>query len=129
MTSTAQRYTDRDDWMAECDKVAHTLYGVPCALDIVADQDTAVDALLTGWANDESPDKAIQRMRLTRARELWAELGDIPVNGDNDTLEAPFLHFAIGTPRETVWHWFEDTFECSVAKDLMFTGNSHKRLA
>lgn len=43
--------------------------------------------------------------------ELWDQLGDIPVvtsEGGSEVLDAPFLHFEAGTPREDVWHWFED---------------------
>lgn len=49
---------------------------------------------------------------------LWAELGDIPIN-DNEEIEERFLHFDIGTPRFEIWHWFEDEFNLSVAEDLM----------
>jgi hypothetical protein len=41
---------------------------------------------------------------------LWGKLGDIPTvfEGENvDTIEQPFLHFPIGTHRETIWSWFE----------------------
>lgn len=39
-------------------------------------------------------------------QELWGQLGNVPVDVDG-YLEAPFLHFAVGTDREDVWHWFE----------------------
>jgi hypothetical protein len=47
---------------------------------------------------------------LAKLYELWAKLGDIPTGFDGDDvdcLDEPFLHFAVGTPREDVWHWFE----------------------
>ena len=50
---------------------------------------------------------------------LWLELGDVPIN-DNEEIETPFLHLPINTHREDIWHWFEDTFNISVAKDLMY---------
>lgn len=37
---------------------------------------------------------------------LWNILGDLPTN-DDGAIEMPFLDFPRGTPRETVWHWFE----------------------
>jgi hypothetical protein len=42
---------------------------------------------------------------------LWEKLSNIPTvyEGDDvDTIEEPFLHFPIGTHRETIWGWFED---------------------
>lgn len=41
--------------------------------------------------------------------ELWEQLGIVNVTDDGSLL-APFLHFPVGTHRETVWHWFEQTF-------------------
>ena len=35
-------------------------------------------------------------------------------------IEEDFLDFRAGTHREEIWHWFEDTFDLSVAKDLMY---------
>lgn len=52
------------------------------------------------------------------SKKLWAELGNIPINND-DEIEERFLHFDIGTPKEDIWHWFEDEFNLSVAEDLM----------
>lgn len=57
------------------------------------------------------------------AKKLWATLGDIPIN-KNDELEESFdtntgLIFEIGTDIFEVWHWFEEYFDLSVAKDLM----------
>jgi hypothetical protein len=57
------------------------------------------------------------------AKKLWKELGDIPVNEDND-LDADFVThngtiFEVGTDKFEVWNWFEDNFNISVAKDLM----------
>lgn len=46
---------------------------------------------------------------------LWGILGDIPVNED-DELEDSFLHFAVGTDRLDVHHWFEEYFDLSVAQ-------------
>jgi len=51
--------------------------------------------------------------------ELWKELGDVPVDEEGIAIEIPFLHFEIGTEREEIWHWFEDTFDVAV-HDLMY---------
>jgi hypothetical protein len=55
---------------------------------------------------------------LKKAKQLWATLGNIPVNDDNET-EEQFLHFDAGTECEEIWHWFENEFNVSVATDLM----------
>jgi len=47
------------------------------------------------------------------AEELWDKLGDIPTN-DDDEIEENFFHFDIGTHREEIWHWFEETYDISV---------------
>lgn len=59
---------------------------------------------------------------LTEARALWAQLGDIPVNED-DELDAPFLHFQPGASKVDVWQYFEQRFDCSVVEDLMGAKN------
>lgn len=55
---------------------------------------------------------------LEEAKRLWEELGDIPVN-DQEEIDESFLDFEIGTDMYEIWHWFEETFNVSVAKDLM----------
>ena len=54
-------------------------------------------------------------------RKLWEILGDVPVNED-DEIETSFLHFEIGTDKFEIWHWFEETFDLSVAEELMGQG-------
>lgn len=46
-------------------------------------------------------------------QDMWQSLGDIPVNDDGE-IETPYLQFEIGTNREEIWHWFEDTFGISI---------------
>lgn len=59
-------------------------------------------------------------MKVSKAIEkIWNELGNIPIDED-ECIEEEFLHFEIGTHRETIWHWFEEEFNLSVAEDLMF---------
>jgi hypothetical protein len=53
-----------------------------------------------------------------KAKKLWAELGDIPINED-DEIDVDWHIFTKGTPKEDIWHWFENEFDLSVAKDLM----------
>ena len=58
------------------------------------------------------------------AKKLWAELRNIPIdeheNLDQDFTPTGFnITFEKGEHREDVWHWFEETFNLSVVKDLM----------
>ena len=65
------------------------------------------------------------------ARLLWAQLGDIPIftedeEGDcPESIALPFLHFPVGTPREDIWHWFEEVFPVTV-HELMYGGPASK---
>lgn len=51
--------------------------------------------------------------------KLWEEFGEVPMNPETECLEQAWHGFSEGTNRETIWHWFEDTFQVSVAQDLM----------
>lgn len=52
------------------------------------------------------------------AKELWKELGDIPVN-EHEEIDEDFLEFEKGTEIYEIWHWFEEKFNVRVY-DLMF---------
>lgn len=49
---------------------------------------------------------------------LWAELGDVIVDKD-DNIELGWKHFPAGTNKLTIWHWIEETYDVSIAEDLM----------
>ena len=51
-------------------------------------------------------------------KELWDKLGDISIDSE-ENIEQPFLDFEVGTDRESIWSWFEDTYNISVGK-LMY---------
>lgn len=57
------------------------------------------------------------------AKAFWGQLGDALVNED-DEIEEEFsvlnTTFDKGTDKFEIWHWFEETFNLSVAKDLMY---------
>lgn len=55
-----------------------------------------------------------------RIEALWEEFGDVPMNPCLETIEQPWHRFPAGTHREAIWHWFEEEFHISVAKDLMY---------
>ena len=63
-------------------------------------------------------DRELTNETFKKARELWSELGDIPVDSE-DCIEVAFEHFEAGTEVTEIWAWFEEKFNLSVAKELM----------
>ena len=71
-----------------------------------------------------------ERHKLAHIKDLWQKFGDIPMNPETECLEKDFIprttdgilmyRFPAGTHREDIWHWFEEEFNLSVAKDLMY---------
>ena len=57
--------------------------------------------------------------RISAAKELWVEFGEISMNPETECIEEEWHGFSAGTFREDIWHWFEETFNVSVAEDLM----------
>lgn len=69
---------------------------------------------------------AIQNFLL--AKELWEQLGDIPINS-NQEIQESFYQFEKGTDCQEIWHWFEEHFNLSVVDDLTyFEDSSLKKL-
>ena len=64
---------------------------------------------------------------LNKARQLWDELADVPIDPETECIESDWKQFPAGTHREEIWHWFEDTFDVSVAEDLMYTCEEPER--
>lgn len=58
-----------------------------------------------------------KEIKLMAAKDLWNNF-DVPID-KNECIEEEWQHFPAGTHREEIWHWFEEVFEVSVAKDLM----------
>ena len=50
---------------------------------------------------------------------LWELLGDVPCN-DAGEIDEKYLDFEKGVDREEIWTWFEETFNISVAEDLIY---------
>lgn len=48
----------------------------------------------------------------------WDRFADVPVSEDG-AIEAPFLHFAVGAERETIWRWFESQNTRFIVGDVM----------
>ena len=64
---------------------------------------------------------------LNKARQLWDELADVPIDPETECIESDWKQFPAGTHREEIWHWFEDTFDVSVAEDLMYACEEPER--
>lgn len=60
----------------------------------------------------------IKDIYLKEAKRLWADLEDVPVS-ETECLEIEWNGFPVGTFREDIWKWFEETYDVSVAVDLM----------
>lgn len=97
-------------------------FGKRCATLYVDDDTIVIPAI------DYSPEELKKWAKRYVAKELWAELGDVPYDGETESLDATWyiqnsqgvcLYFPKGTCRYEIWHWFEDAFDVSVATDLM----------
>lgn len=47
-------------------------------------------------------------------KKLWGDFADIPMNPETEQMDAPFLNFPVGTPREDIWHWFDERYSGGV---------------
>jgi hypothetical protein len=99
----------------------------------IPDEKIAMIAIIMSLENFTDPvamqsisDAAMQRKKeleqklekTKEAKKLWAELGDIPLDSYN-AIEVDWHIFDQGTEQTYIWHWFEETFDISVGKDLM----------
>ncbi len=50
-------------------------------------------------------------------RELWKQFEDIPIDED-ECIDEDFHIWEKGTPREEIWHWFDENSESGVHKLL-----------
>jgi len=65
------------------------------------------------------------------AKRLWHEFGGVPVDESGELIADEWVIpsgldgystlFTAGTHREEIWYWFEETFDVSVATDLMYS--------
>ena len=64
---------------------------------------------------------------LNKAKQVWDELADVPMDPETECIESDWNQFPAGTHREEIWHWIEDTYHVSVAEDLMYTVEEPER--
>lgn len=72
------------------------------------------------------PEQELRKHLIDFASHLWfSELDFIPVNEDDELVFAwnlkrwGFPSFEKGTDRQAIWHWFENTFDLSIAEDIL----------
>ncbi|MEZ4969418.1 MAG: hypothetical protein R2814_07125 [Flavobacteriaceae bacterium] len=56
-------------------------------------------------------------MALHELEKMWEELGDIPINSD-DEIEVNFYLWKKGTYRFDIWHWFDEKLPNGIVKDF-----------
>lgn len=72
---------------------------------------------------DRTKELEAERVRednLNKARQVWDELTDVPMDPETECIESDWKQFPAGTHREEIWHWIEDIYHVSVAEDLMY---------
>ena len=60
-------------------------------------------------------------------KEIWDELGNVPVNIDDEIDEDFYIKdkditFEKGTDKFEIWHWIEDTYNVRIV-DLLYPAN------
>lgn len=65
------------------------------------------------------------KQRDTELEKLWDEFADVPMNPDTEKMEDAFLHFPAGTPREDIWHWFDERYSKGIAALLYGRGEDN----
>ena len=55
---------------------------------------------------------------ITLAKRMWNHFGDVVID-EKDRIDEDWFIFDRGTSRFDIWTWFEETFNLSVALDLM----------
>lgn len=61
----------------------------------------------------------LEEITLKAIKDCWYDLGEVAMTTDGTILEE-FLHFDIGTDKQEIWNWFEDTFDINVIEDLIY---------
>lgn len=65
------------------------------------------------------------KQRDAELEKLWDEFTDVPMNPDTEKMEDAFLHFPAGTPREDIWHWFDERYSKGIAALLYGRGEDN----
>lgn len=65
------------------------------------------------------------KQRDVELEALWDEFTDVPMNPNTEKMEGAFLHFPAGTPREDIWHWFDERYSKGIAALLYGRGEDN----
>ncbi len=65
------------------------------------------------------------KQRDAELEKLWDEFSDVPMNPDTEKMEDAFLHFPAGTPREDIWHWFDERYTKGISALLYGHGEDN----
>ena len=52
--------------------------------------------------------------RDAQLEELWSQFEDVPMDPETERIEEDFYCFPHGTPREEIWHWFDERYSGGV---------------
>ncbi len=70
--------------------------------------------------NNDAKDLPAENVWCSEVKDLWNEFGDVPMDPETECIEVAWRKFPVGTHREEIWHWFEETFRVRVY-DLMYS--------
>jgi hypothetical protein len=112
--SVQLKVTKVDDCDVEYQEYIDVVAGSKDQVSCYDDREVTVDIDIHG----KGEAFCVPRNLFINITALWESLGDVPIDED-ECIEQSWNGFEKGTHREEVWHWFEDTFNISVAKDLM----------
>ena len=55
------------------------------------------------------------KLSLKKLDKLWELLTDIPIN-EKEEIDNDFFIWEKGTPREEIWHWFDNQIDGGIGK-------------
>lgn len=85
-----------------------------------------IENINTDWREHDFREEIDLFIKKELAAALWERFGDVPMDPETEEIEQNWNIFTAGTHREDIWHWFEDTFDVSVAEDLMHVGDKEE---
>lgn len=115
-------------WIAKAHWMAGNIKDIPyeelkdIILDIAEDFEKKYEELPWTWKELDYNEEIENFTNKELAKELWRRFGDIPMHPETEEIEQDWNGFLKGTFREDIWYWFEDTFNMSVAEDLINVG-------
>lgn len=113
----------QDDWVGSFVRVVwdHSTSGMVRGFS----PDGYIDIVTLDGTKKSFPRNQLEWIEMS-AKDLWSTLTDVPINDtDEEDIDIPWFDFPKGTPRQDIWHWFEDTFDVRVA-DLMGISNGQQ---